>query len=31
METWKTILGNNGYEISDYGSVRAKERQGWET
>jgi hypothetical protein len=27
MEAWKTILGHNGYEISDCGNVRAKERQ----
>lgn len=27
METWKTILGNEGYEVSDLGNVRAKKRQ----
>jgi hypothetical protein len=27
METWKTIKGHEGYEISSYGRLRAKERK----
>lgn len=27
METWKTIEGHEGYEISSYGTVKAKTRQ----